>query len=30
MPSAGGINAARYMLNAAPKDGSYIAMINPG
>jgi tripartite-type tricarboxylate transporter receptor subunit TctC len=30
MPGAGGIKAARYMLNAAPKDGSYIAMINPG
>lgn len=30
MPGAGGVKAARYMLNAAPKDGSYIAMINPG
>ena len=30
MPGAGGIKAARYMINAAPKDGSYIAMINPG
>jgi len=30
MPGAGGVKAARYMLNAAPKDGSYISMINPG
>jgi tripartite-type tricarboxylate transporter receptor subunit TctC len=30
MPGAGGVKAARYMVNAAPKDGSYIAMINPG
>jgi tripartite-type tricarboxylate transporter receptor subunit TctC len=30
MPGAGGIKAARYMLNAAPEDGSYTAMINPG
>ncbi len=30
MPGAGGVKAARYMLNAAPRDGSYIAMINPG
>ncbi len=30
MPGAGGAKAARYMVTAAPKDGSYIAMINPG
>jgi len=29
-PGAGGVNAARYMVTAAPKDGTYIAMINPG
>ena len=30
MPGAGGARAARYMVTAAPKDGSYISMINPG
>ncbi len=30
MPGAGGAKAARYMVTAAPKDGSYISMINPG
>jgi tripartite-type tricarboxylate transporter receptor subunit TctC len=29
-PGAGGAKAARYMVTAAPKDGSVIAMINPG
>jgi tripartite-type tricarboxylate transporter receptor subunit TctC len=29
-PGAGGAKAARYMVTAAPKDGTYIAMINPG
>ncbi len=29
-PGAGGAKAARYMVTAAPKDGSYMAMINPG
>jgi tripartite-type tricarboxylate transporter receptor subunit TctC len=30
MPGAGGAKAARYMVTAAPKDGSVISMINPG
>ena len=30
MPGAGGAKASRYMVNVAPKDGSIIAMINPG
>lgn len=29
-PGAGGAKAARYMVTAAPKDGSFMAMINPG
>src|SRR5690606_28855292 len=29
-PGAGGVTAARYMVSAAPKDGTEIAMINPG
>ena len=29
-PGAGGAKAARYMVSVAPKDGSVIAMINPG
>lgn len=29
-PGAGGTKAARYMVTAAPKDGTFIAMINPG
>ena len=30
LPGAGGAKSASYMMNAAPKDGSYIAMIAPG
>lgn len=30
MPGAGGAKSASYMANAAPKDGSIIAMIAPG
>lgn len=30
MPGAGGAKAARYMVTAAPADGSVISMINPG
>jgi tripartite-type tricarboxylate transporter receptor subunit TctC len=29
-PGGGGATSAAYMMNAAPKDGSYIAMIAPG
>ena len=29
-PGAGGVKAASYMANAAPKDGTVIAEINPG
>lgn len=29
-PGAGGVNSLRWMVKAAPKDGSVIAMINPG
>jgi len=29
-PGAGGVRAANYMYNVAPKDGTVIAMINPG
>ena len=29
-PGAGGVRAANYMFNVAPKDGTVIAMINPG
>ena len=30
LPGAGGAKSASYMANAAPKDGSYIAMVAPG
>lgn len=30
LPGAGGAKSASYMMNAAPKDGSYIAMAAPG
>lgn len=29
-PGAGGVGSLRYMTSAAPRDGSMIAMINPG
>jgi tripartite-type tricarboxylate transporter receptor subunit TctC len=29
-PGAGGVKSLRWMVSAAPKDGSVIAMINPG
>ena len=29
-PGAGGVRAANYMVNVAPKNGTVIAMINPG
>ena len=29
-PGAGGVNSLRWMMSAAPKDGTVIAMINPG
>jgi len=28
-PGAGGVNSLRWMMTAAPKDGTVIAMINP-
>ena len=30
LPGAGGAKSASYMMNVAPKDGSYISMIAPG
>ncbi len=30
LPGAGGAKSASYMMNAAPKNGSYIAMVAPG
>ena len=30
MPGGGGAKSAAYMMNVAPKDGSYVAMVAPG